>query len=57
MELTAQDHPLIVVYRPDQGIPHVNVTFAGCIGSNTGMNAEGIVLSEMETRPAKILSI
>jgi len=51
MGLTAQDHPCIVVYNPEQGIPHVNVTFAGFIGANTGMNAEGIVLSEMGDSP------
>jgi isopenicillin-N N-acyltransferase like protein len=36
-----------VIYVPNQGIPHVSMTFAGCIGANTGMNAQGIVLSEM----------
>jgi isopenicillin-N N-acyltransferase like protein len=51
MGLTAQDHPLIVVYKPDEGIPHVNITFAGYIGANTGLNAEGIVLSEMGDSP------
>src|SRR5690606_28035868 len=51
MGLTAQDHPLIVVYLPDDGIPHVNITFAGYIGANTGLNAEGIVLSEMGDSP------
>lgn len=53
MGLTAQDHPLIVVYRPDQGIPHVNITFAGYIGANTGINAEGIALSEMGDSPGE----
>lgn len=51
LNVTAQDHPCIVVYIPDQGIPHVNISFAGCIGSNTGMNANGIVLSEMGDSP------
>ncbi|MCA9074183.1 MAG: hypothetical protein KDA93_04055 [Planctomycetaceae bacterium] len=49
--LGAQDHPLIVVYLPNDGVPHVNITFAGFIGANTGMNAEGIVLSEMGDSP------
>ncbi len=53
MQMTAQDHPSIVVYIPDKGIPHVNVTFAGYIGSNTGMNAEGIALSEMGDSPGR----
>ena len=53
MHLTAQDHPCIVIYIPDQGIPHANITFAGCIGSNTGINAQGIVLSEMGDSPGR----
>ncbi|MFO1021763.1 MAG: C45 family peptidase [Planctomycetales bacterium] len=52
MHVSAQNYPCIVVYIPDQGIPHVNITFAGSIGSNTGMNAQGIVLSEMGDSPA-----
>ncbi len=51
MGLRVQEFPLIVVYLPDEGIPHVSITFAGCIGANTGMNAEGIVLSEMGDSP------
>jgi hypothetical protein len=51
MNLTAQDHPCIVVYIPKEGVPHANITFAGCIGSNTGMNARGIVLSEIGDTP------
>lgn len=41
-----QNHPLVVVYIPDNGIAHVNVTFAGYIASHTGMNAKGLVLGE-----------
>jgi len=48
-----QDHPAIVVYRPTEGIPHVNVTFAGYIGCNTGINAEGIALTEKGESPSK----
>lgn len=51
MRLQAQDHPCIVVYIPNEGIPHANITFTGYIGSNTGMNAKGIVLSEMGDSP------
>jgi hypothetical protein len=51
LHVKAHDHPCIVVYIPDQGIPHANITFAGCIGSNTGINAEGIALSEMGDSP------
>ena len=46
-----QDYPTIVVYLPSPGLPHVNVTFAGCIGCNTGMNAVGIVLGEKGEAP------
>jgi isopenicillin-N N-acyltransferase like protein len=53
MRVGAQDHPCIVVYLPDQGIPHANITFAGYIGSNTGINAQGIVLSEMGDSPGR----
>lgn len=52
MHVSAQEYPCIVVYVPDQGIPHVNITFAGSLGCNTGMNAAGIVLSEMGDSPA-----
>ncbi|MCA9023343.1 MAG: hypothetical protein KDA74_24510, partial [Planctomycetaceae bacterium] len=53
MELGAQDYPCITVYIPAEGIPHVNITFAGFIGANTGINAKGIVLSEMGDSPGK----
>lgn len=53
LDATAQDHPCIVVYIPDEGVPHVNITFSGHIGANTGMNANGIVLSEMGDSPGR----
>ena len=53
MRVKAQDYPCIVVYLPDHGIAHANITFAGYIGSNTGMNAAGIVLSEMGDSPGR----
>jgi hypothetical protein len=49
----AHDRPCLVVYRPSDGVPHVNVSFAGYIGVNTGMNARGIVLSEMGDSPER----
>ena len=48
-----QQYPCLVVYIPKQGIPHLNVTFAGSIGVNTGMNAEGITLSEIGDSPGR----
>ncbi len=47
LEVGAHNFPVIVVYIPDQGIPHVIPTFAGMIGAHTGMNARGIALAEM----------
>lgn len=42
-----QEHAVLVVSKPDKGIPAVNVTFAGFVGSVTGMNAENISIGEM----------
>lgn len=47
LEVGAHDFPLIVVYLPTEGTPHVVPTFAGMIGAHTGMNLNGIALSEM----------
>ena len=49
----AHDFPVVVVYLPTRGIPHVVPTFSGVIGAHTGMNVRGIVLSEMGDSPAK----
>ena len=48
----AHDFPVVVVYVPSHGIPHVVPTFAGIIGAHTGMNTRGIVLAEMGDSPA-----
>jgi isopenicillin-N N-acyltransferase like protein len=42
-----QDHAVLVVAEPDGSIPFVNVTYAGFIGSVTGMNAKKISIGEM----------
>ncbi|MBV9126106.1 MAG: peptidase C45 [Planctomycetes bacterium] len=42
-----QDHAVLIVAEPDGGIPFVNVSYAGFIGSVTGMNAAGISIGEM----------
>lgn len=47
LEVGAHNFPVIVVYIPEHGIPHVVPGFAGMVGAHTGMNARGIVLSEM----------
>lgn len=45
-----QEHALLVVAEPEGYIPFVNVTYAGFIGSVTGMNAEHVSLGEMGGR-------
>ena len=45
-----QEHAVVVVAEPTGGIPFVNVTYAGFIGSVTGMNAERVSLGEMGGR-------
>ncbi|MFQ5731766.1 MAG: C45 family autoproteolytic acyltransferase/hydrolase, partial [Planctomycetaceae bacterium] len=45
-----QEHAVIIVAEPDGGIPFVNVTYAGFIGSVTGMNAKSVSVGEMGGR-------
>ncbi|HUW60789.1 MAG TPA: C45 family autoproteolytic acyltransferase/hydrolase, partial [Candidatus Bathyarchaeia archaeon] len=47
----AHDFPAVVMYMPDDGIAHINVSFAGLAGSHTGMNAAGITLAQMGDSP------
>jgi hypothetical protein len=42
-----QDHAVLIVGEPEGGIPFANVTFAGFVGSVTGMNAEHVSIGEM----------
>jgi hypothetical protein len=42
-----QDHAVVTVSEPVGKIPFVNVTYAGFIGSVTGMNAKQISIGEM----------
>ncbi len=53
LEVKAHEFPVIVVYLPDRGTPHVLPTFAGMIGAHTGMNLKGIALSEMGDSPPR----
>lgn len=53
LRLKAQEFPVIVVYIPEHGTPHVIPTFAGMIGAHTGMNVRGIALAEMGDAPEK----
>ena len=42
-----QDHAVVMVYEPEGHQPWVNVSYAGFIGSVTGMNAAHISVGEM----------
>ena len=42
-----QEHAVLVVAEPDGAIPFVNVTYAGFVGSVTGMNARHVSIGEM----------
>jgi hypothetical protein len=53
LEAKAHEFPVIVVYLPQQGHPHVVPSFAGFIGAHCGMNAAGITLAEMGDSPGK----
>lgn len=46
-----QEFPLVVIYLPKDGIAHVNPGFSGVVGSHTGLNAEGIALTEIGDTP------
>jgi isopenicillin-N N-acyltransferase like protein len=45
-----QKHAVLIVAEPDGGVPFVNVSYAGFIGSVTGMNAEHVSIGEMGGR-------
>jgi hypothetical protein len=53
LEAGAHEFPCLTMYIPQEsdGVPHVNVGFAGLIGCQTGMNLGGIVVSEMGDSP------
>lgn len=42
-----QEHAILTIAEPDGKIPFVNVTYAGFIGSVTGMNARSVSIGEM----------
>lgn len=42
-----QEHAVLVVAEPKGGIPFVNVSYAGFIGSVTGMNMKSVSIGEM----------
>lgn len=42
-----QEHAVLIVAEPEGSLPFVNVTYAGFIGSVTGMNAKSVSIGEM----------
>jgi isopenicillin-N N-acyltransferase like protein len=42
-----QEHAVLIVAEPEGSIPFVNVSYAGFIGSVTGMNAKHVSIGEM----------
>jgi hypothetical protein len=53
LRMRMQELPVVVVYLPDDGLAHVNPTFAGFIGVQTGMNERGLALTEMGDSPGR----
>ncbi len=53
LEAKAHEVPVIVLYLPRQGHPHVLPTFAGFSGAHCGLNAAGIALAEMGDSPGR----
>lgn len=48
--LGLEQNAAVIVYRPDQGNAWVNVTYAGFVGSVTGMNDKKVAIGEMGGR-------
>jgi isopenicillin-N N-acyltransferase-like protein len=42
-----QEHPVLVIAQPEGRLPFVNVTYAGFIGSVSGMNNQQVSIGEM----------
>jgi hypothetical protein len=53
LEAGAHEFPVLIVYLPTEGEAHVTPSFAGFIGAHCGMNAAGVVLSEIGDASAK----
>ena len=46
-EANIQKYPVVVVYFPNEGFPFANVTWAGVVGSISGMNSQQLAISEI----------
>lgn len=42
-----QDHPAIIIRKPDRGVPFCSIAWAGFIGVVSGINSEKIAMSEI----------
>ena len=42
-----QTYPVVVIYKPKNGVAHANIAFSGMMSSHTGINARSIVLGEI----------
>lgn len=47
VKMKLQDHAVLIIQEPDGKVPFVNVSYAGFIGSVTGMNLAKISIGEM----------
>jgi hypothetical protein len=47
VDLHLQDHAVLIIQEPAGKVPFVNVSYAGFIGSVTGMNREQVSIGEM----------
>jgi len=47
VSIKLQNHAVLTIQEPDGKVPFVNVSYAGFIGSVTGMNLAGISIGEM----------
>jgi len=53
LEAGAHEFPVLIVYLPTEGEAHITPSFTGFFGAHCGMNASGVVLSEIGDAPAK----
>jgi hypothetical protein len=53
LRLGAHKVPVVLLYLPTAGVAHVVPSFAGFVGAHCGMNAAGLVLTEMGDSPAR----
>ena len=47
MDAHFQEYPAILIIKPDEGVPHAVIGWTGFIGAVSGMNAQGIAVSEI----------